>query len=405
MGSTYIRRRGNLNSLSGKWKGVWLVFTICALALLAYSPSRANDDNHVAVVVDFGDGRLVTRCVGFSEDSISGFEALTRTGLPVETDFQTGGAAVCRVDGQGCPSEDCFCSCRGGDCKYWSYWHLKNGAWNYSAAGSGIYTLHDGEVDGWVWGLGSVTQASPPPIIPFGEICVNEAANSPTPTATIVQQPTSTPMILPTQPPIIDPQPATIAPQVTSTSLPVVTPTNDPTVQPADAIPALPDGPAAGVTATAIGQATPEEGERIVAQPSVNGLESSSATDYSSESGLSSAPLGETQPLETSEIMFPELSEPTRIPIETGITFDPVAVGPDESEPVDVVETRTMTIAAVVGEGADLAMGQSASSVATSESSTNGTAYLGFVGMILFLAALGLLTYRRRAMQAGEREW
>ena len=398
------RRRGMLSFLNRKWNWVLLVFTVCAVTLLAYAPSGASDANQVAVVVDFGDGHIATRCVGFSEDSISGFEALSRTGLPVETDFQSGGAAICRLDGQGCPPEDCFCSCRGGgDCKYWSYWHLKNGAWNYSAAGSALYQLRDGDIDGWVWGLGSVTQASPPPVIPFGEICVNEAANSPTPTATIEQPPTSTPMILPTQPPVDNPQPATIAPQVTATSLPIVTSTDEPTVQPADAGPALPGEPIARAPTTTRPPPTPEEGEQVVAQSPVSAADFSSAPDTSG-GGLSSALLDDNQPLATLEIVSPELSEPIPAPDETEISIAPVAVDVGGSEPVDEAETSAFAIAAVVGEGAGLPARQSGSSPVTDQSPTNGVAYLGFVGMMLFLAALGLLVYRRRAIQVRENE-
>ncbi len=402
MRSVRLRRSRELSVLNRKWNLVLLVFTTCAVALLAYAPSGASDANQVAVVVDFGDGRIATRCVGFSEESISGFEALSRTGLPVETDFQTGGAAVCRVDGQGCPSEDCFCSCRGGgDCMYWSYWHLQDGAWNYSAAGSGLYQLHGGEVDGWVWGLGSVTQASPPPVIPFGEICVNEAANSPTPTATVVQPPTSTPMILPTQQPAVNLPTATIAPQATSTSLPNATPPNAPTVQPTAAGPALPDGPPTGAPAAVIPQATVDEGDRVGIQPSANATEVLPVQDISG-GGLSSAPLETVQPLTTPDIVFPESTAPTQIEIESSPELPPTGVG--EGETIRAGETPAAAIAAVVGEGAGLPARQSASSSPTDEPPTSGEAYVGFVGMLLLLAALGLLIYRRRAMQVGKDE-
>ncbi len=147
------------------------IFTVMLMVLLARS-SAAADENRVALVVDFGNGEVATHCVSFPEQTITGFEALGRSGLAVETDFQTGGAAVCSIDDHGCPSDDCFCSCSGGDdCVYWSYWHQSDGRWNYSVAGSGLYQVRDGAIDGWVWGFGSVTQASPPPLIFFDEIC------------------------------------------------------------------------------------------------------------------------------------------------------------------------------------------------------------------------------------------
>ncbi len=166
-----------------------LVITLSLVSLLAYASIGAADDNRVALVVDYGDGEVATRCVSFPEESITGYEALQRSGLPFETEIQAGGAAVCRIDGRGCPADDCFCACPGGaDCVYWSYWHQIDGEWRYSVGGSGLYRVSDGAVEGWVWGLGSVTQAPPPPDVSFDEVCSDEsavvAANDPSITST-----------------------------------------------------------------------------------------------------------------------------------------------------------------------------------------------------------------------------
>lgn len=153
-----------------------LSLSALALALGVGSQSAASDDNRVAVVVNLGE-EVVTRCVAFTEPEITGFQALERSGLPLEIDLQAGGAAVCRIDGAGCPSDDCFCSCRGGgDCLYWSYWHLTAGAWQYATGGAGVHKVSDGMVDGWVWGPGSVTQATPPPVVTFDEVCVADGS-------------------------------------------------------------------------------------------------------------------------------------------------------------------------------------------------------------------------------------
>lgn len=88
-------------------KSPWFLLLLCLtgliVILMAVDPSWAGNENQVAMVVDFGNGQIAARCVSFQEDSITGYEALQRSGLPVETDFQTGGAAICRIDGQGCP--------------------------------------------------------------------------------------------------------------------------------------------------------------------------------------------------------------------------------------------------------------------------------------------------------------
>ncbi len=151
-------------------RGVIRLLTL--LVFVGLAAPGAQDDNRIGLVVDYGDGRTATRCVAFAEPDISGFEALSRSGLVVETDIQAGGAAVCRIDDVGCAVDDCFCACRGGDdCRYWSYWQLRDGAWRYAAAGSAQQRVSDGAVEGWTWGLGTVTQAAPPPLASFDAIC------------------------------------------------------------------------------------------------------------------------------------------------------------------------------------------------------------------------------------------
>jgi len=156
-------------------RGLLLLLSLILLVSLAAGPTAAQNENRVAVVVDYGDDRTATRCVAFAEPEISGLEALNRSGLVVENEVQAGGAAVCRVDGVGCPADDCFCGCRGGgECRYWSYWQLRDGAWRYAIAGAGQSRVGDGMVEGWVWGLGSVTEAPPPPVVSFAEVCGGE---------------------------------------------------------------------------------------------------------------------------------------------------------------------------------------------------------------------------------------
>ncbi|MEZ4516430.1 MAG: hypothetical protein R3C44_06195 [Chloroflexota bacterium] len=154
-----------------------LLVAISLLVILS-GMTRAADDNQAAVVISFGDGSVVSQCVSFSEAEITGYDLLQRSGLSVIVDDQAAGAAVCRIDGTGCPADDCFCQCRGGgSCVYWSYWHRVDDTWTYSGAGSSIYTIRDGDVDGWAWGPGSVTEAIPPPDIAFGG-CVRGAGFS-----------------------------------------------------------------------------------------------------------------------------------------------------------------------------------------------------------------------------------
>ena len=131
--------------------------------------TRAQSLNRAGLVVRFGDGSTITRCVTFSEPEISGLDVLARSDLVVVA----AGSAICDIEGEsGCPVEACFCQCPGGgsSCLYWTYWHLVDEGWAYATAGSGGYQVHDGDVEGWAWG-----SEGPPPVVSFAEICASPA--------------------------------------------------------------------------------------------------------------------------------------------------------------------------------------------------------------------------------------
>src|SRR5215212_8847672 len=89
--------------------------------------------NTADVVVQFGDGLVVTRRITFT-GTISGLEALRRTGLTL---VEKNGA-VCRIADTGCAAgQDCFCSCPlSGPCLYWSYNRWNGSAWVSSSQGA-----------------------------------------------------------------------------------------------------------------------------------------------------------------------------------------------------------------------------------------------------------------------------
>ncbi len=131
--------------------------------------------NQAAVIIRLEDGLIENRCVAFEEESISGLDLLTRSGLDLELRVEGFGSAVCSIEGSGCAAGDCFCQCSGGrDCVYWSYWHQQQNGWDYAAAGASSYQVSQGDVDGWSWGPGSVISAVEPPLTSFKEICSQE---------------------------------------------------------------------------------------------------------------------------------------------------------------------------------------------------------------------------------------
>jgi hypothetical protein len=134
--------------------------------------ARAQEENVAAIIVRVADDRILTRCVSFAEEQISGMELLERSGLDVQAGHVGMGAQICSVAGAGCPASDCFCQCAGGaDCVYWSYWRQAEGRWQYASLGAASTLVSDGQVDGWSWGPGTVAEAIEPPPVRYEELC------------------------------------------------------------------------------------------------------------------------------------------------------------------------------------------------------------------------------------------
>jgi hypothetical protein len=159
--------------------------------------------NHAGVVVAFPEG-TDTYCVAFEEYELSGIELLERTGLQlVLSGFGGMGSGVCRIDDVGCSDPgDCFCQCRGADCHYWNYYELDADDWRYLPIGASQRRIHDGDIDGWVWGNGRTA-----PSTSSAAIC---PALQPTPPPTSTPRPgnvrvTTTPATAATQPAVPPP--------------------------------------------------------------------------------------------------------------------------------------------------------------------------------------------------------
>ncbi|MBX7234141.1 MAG: hypothetical protein K1X65_07145 [Caldilineales bacterium] len=214
---------------------LFLLLGLLLLVALAGRPGAAQGPNRAGLVVQFGNGDAVGVCVSFDEQSISGYELLQRSGLSFITQGDSHyGAAVCKIGdayrASGCdyPIDDCFCECRrAGNCNYWAYHHLQNGAWVYADYGASGSTIRNGMVDGWGYGLGTINDSGvQPPALSFEQICFPGG----TPTPTITPPPTATPTRTAT--PLATPTPsptATATGSVTLSPTPTLTPTPTPT--------------------------------------------------------------------------------------------------------------------------------------------------------------------------------
>ena len=172
---------------------ILILAMVCAMSAGMHAdagqPASGQKEQRAGLIVQFGDGSYVTCCISFAEESITGSELLTRSGL----DITSWGTAVCRIEQEGCeyPAERCFCQCLATPCRYWSYWHWRNGRWVYSQVGAGYHRVRDGDTDAWVWGDGQ----SPPPVVPFEQICssvepsAGRSAPMPTPIPTATPEP------------------------------------------------------------------------------------------------------------------------------------------------------------------------------------------------------------------------
>lgn len=254
------------------------------VVLLATPPERplapvttvAAVGHHAAVIVDTGE-TVKKVCVTFSEDQISGAEALRRAQVDaVFSSYGGRGEAVCSICGVGCPAGDCFCDAR----RFWAYHRAEpGGGYTFSRSGASTTVVRDGDVEGWSWGSGA-----PPPYVSVGQVCgIAEPAPrssasppSPSPTTTQAVAPATTAAPAPPAPAATTPAPPgdAPAPQSAATAPPAPEPEPGPTLPVAgDGVPpeageGPPAGDGGGVGA---GQPRPAGAERAAGPGSERG--------------------------------------------------------------------------------------------------------------------------------------
>lgn len=146
--------------------GLLLLLTVL---LLQHPALQAEDLRRAGLVVQLGDATVITRCVAFQGEQITGMALLKQSGLDltIATD-PSFGEFVCKIDREGCPADDCLCAYPP---NFWRYWLLVDGAWQFAPVGASSRTLRTGDVDGWVWGGDAADTPATLPTISFAEIC------------------------------------------------------------------------------------------------------------------------------------------------------------------------------------------------------------------------------------------
>jgi hypothetical protein len=186
----------------------------CALAATAH---------HAALVVEHSDGTVVTRCVSFSTDSITGEQLLqlaSSQGVEYKTVSYSGaGDAVCQMDYE--PSSYPP-TCWTASSPYWAMFVSRaGGPWQVSSLGISSQTFRDGDAEGFRYESQSSSAVPPSPagVCPLPSSPTPAPVRTPTPISkatssavplSTVSQPSHSPSTTPTpasSPPSVQPSP------------------------------------------------------------------------------------------------------------------------------------------------------------------------------------------------------
>lgn len=194
--------------------------------------------HHVRVVVEHGNGSVLSRCVAFTADRLTGDEVMKMSAIEYSTNAYGGyGNAVCQVDGEPATYPP---GCWTSTSRYWGMFVARaGGPWSVSTLGVSGQSFSDGDALGWHYIPQSGGGGGPPPS-PEG-VCT-AVAPPPTPVVTAAPAPAATPATVPpTTPP-------TTSATVTSVAPPAISPSPSPHRA---APPIPPASPSAGWITTA----------------------------------------------------------------------------------------------------------------------------------------------------------
>lgn len=163
--------------MTRQWRRLPLAGAAAIIAALAWSHhAQAATWHRAALVIEHGSGAVMTRCVSFVEDQISGLQLIQRSGVEYQVQqFGSMGSAICQLDDE--PSQvpsGCF-----GSGPYWQYFHRTGSGWAQSGEGASTWMVHDGGVEGWHYAAGA---DQVPANMTFSTVC---AAPTPAPTTPV----------------------------------------------------------------------------------------------------------------------------------------------------------------------------------------------------------------------------
>ena len=211
------------------------------------SPARptcalASGAHHVAVVVEHGNGAVLTACVAFDDVQLTGDQVMQLSHIEYATTTYGGlGKAVCQVDNEPVSYPP---SCWTSTSPYWAMYVSRSGGnWAVSNLGVSGQQFHDGDALGWHYVPQSGGGGGPPPS-PAG-VC-SSGGPVPAPTNSVI----STPPVATNPPPAAASTPAPAA----------VASAAGPTATAATGSPVAPSPPATPSPGHGVGRRSPSGG-------------------------------------------------------------------------------------------------------------------------------------------------
>ena len=119
---------------------------------------HASAAHRAYVVVDHGDGRAATVCVGFAGTSLGGAQAMAESGIKFTTQHFSFGDSVCSIQGE--PAH--YTQCLPPSGSYWSLWVEHGGRWQEAQTGYSAVSLAPGDALGWRYESETASPAPPP---------------------------------------------------------------------------------------------------------------------------------------------------------------------------------------------------------------------------------------------------
>lgn len=126
--------------------------------------------NRAALVIVHSSGETVERCVTFPGQSTTAGRLLDLSGIPTEIASFFFGRAICAINGEGCPTDDCFgCDAQG---RYWGlFLRGADGRGIASDYGSDQTTVLPGDVVVFYY----AEFGKQPPMRSFAQVCAGDA--------------------------------------------------------------------------------------------------------------------------------------------------------------------------------------------------------------------------------------